>query len=117
MMWDAEFLLRKSIIAANVVDLPEPLAPTMRIRPRRSMIMSFRISGMPSASSCGNSGVMKRSTIATLPRWWNTLTRNRPRPASEIAKSISRSFVNCSSCCSFMSSSAAWRTIFGVSST
>ena len=60
---------------------------------------------------------MKRSTIATLPRWWNTLTRKRPSPGSEIAKSISRSRVNCSSCVSFMSSSAAWRTIFGDSST
>ena len=29
--------------------MPEPLAPTIRIRPRRSMIMSFSTSGMPSA--------------------------------------------------------------------
>jgi hypothetical protein len=67
-MCDAEFLLRKSIMAANVVDLPEPLAPTIRIRPRRSMIISFRMSGIPSASSCGSSAVTNRNTIATLPR-------------------------------------------------
>ena len=68
-MCEAEFLLRKSIIAARVVDLPDPLAPTIRIRPRRSMIMSFKMSGMPSASSCGSSAVTNRSTMATLPRW------------------------------------------------
>jgi hypothetical protein len=54
--------------------------------------------------------------MATLPRWWKTFTRNRPSPVFETAKSISSSLVNSSSCCSLMSSIAAWRIILGVSS-
>ena len=35
------------IIAASVVDLPEPVAPTIRIRPRLSMTRSLSMSGRP----------------------------------------------------------------------
>ena len=34
------------IIAASEVDLPEPVAPTMRIRPRLSMISSATVEGV-----------------------------------------------------------------------
>jgi hypothetical protein len=43
-------------------------------------------------------------------------TRKRPKPASDTAKSISRLRVKASSWLSFISSSAACRTIFGDNS-
>ena len=52
-MWPPRVLLRCSIMAASVVDLPEPVAPTTRISPRFSMIRSFRIDGSRSASMPG----------------------------------------------------------------
>ena len=45
----------------------------------------------------------------------NTFTRKRPRPGSEIAKSISHSRRNHSRCSGVMSASAVWRTVSGDS--
>ena len=63
-MWPAAFLLRWSSIEANVVDLPAPVAPTIRIRPRFSITRCFRMLGRCSESSSGMSGLMKRMTAA-----------------------------------------------------
>ncbi len=43
----------QSIIDASEVDLPDPVAPTMRIRPRFCMMTSFTTSGRPSVSMFG----------------------------------------------------------------
>ena len=52
-MWPDLRSLRKSSIAASEVDLPEPVAPTIRIRPRLPMMTSFSTSGTPSESIDG----------------------------------------------------------------
>jgi len=52
-MWPDLRSLRKSSIAESEVDLPEQVAPTIRIRPRFCMITSLRISGTPSESIAG----------------------------------------------------------------
>ena len=54
-MCPAAFSLRWLIIPASVVDLPEPVAPTIRIMPRLTMIRSFSTSGTPSLSRLGTS--------------------------------------------------------------
>ena len=58
------FLLRWSSIEASVVDLPAPVAPTIRISPRFSMTRCFRMEGSCSESRSGISGLMKRITAA-----------------------------------------------------
>ena len=52
-IWPDLRSLRKSSIAASEVDLPAPVAPTIRISPRFCMITSFSTSGRPSESSGG----------------------------------------------------------------
>ena len=52
-MWPAEERLRWLIIAARVVDLPEPVAPTTRTKPRLVITISFRLSGNPSVAKSG----------------------------------------------------------------
>ena len=52
-MWPGLRSLRKSSIEASVVDLPEPVAPTTRIRPRFSMISAESTCGRLSESSVG----------------------------------------------------------------
>ena len=101
-MWPREFSLRWPIIAASVVDLPEPVPPTMIQRPRLFMTTSFRIGGKSRSSSVGISVVMVRSTAPTMPCWINALTRNRPIPCGAIAKFASFVASNSLICLSFM---------------
>ena len=56
--------LRVSIMEARVVLLPEPVAPTTRIRPRFSRISSVRTGGRFSDSKSGTCCEMKRTTTA-----------------------------------------------------
>lgn len=56
--------LRLSMMDASVVLLPEPVAPTTRMRPRFSMISSRSTGGRPSVSNTGICCVMKRITTA-----------------------------------------------------
>ena len=58
MMWSEEFSLRKLIIAASVVDLPEPVAPTISSMPRFIITRSLSRSGSPRSSSRGMSAVI-----------------------------------------------------------
>ncbi|MDT4821222.1 hypothetical protein FQZ97_543920 [compost metagenome] len=85
-MWPYEFSLRQSIIAASVVDLPEPVAPTRMVRPRLVIATSFSTCGMPSPSMVGSLAGMVRSTMPTLPCCTKAFTRKRPMPVGEIAK-------------------------------
>ena len=82
MMWQVSVALMWSIIAASVVDLPEPVVPVTRIRPRCSAeIFSSTLGSM----SCSMDWILKgmtRSTTPIVPRCWKTLTRKRPRPGT-----------------------------------
>jgi hypothetical protein len=55
-------------IAAYVVDLPDPVAPTTRTRPRRLSAMVFNTGGRPSSSRLGILDLICRMTTPTAPR-------------------------------------------------
>ena len=52
-MWPVSASLRVSIIDASEVLLPEPVAPTIRMRPRFSMMSSRITGGRPKVSNSG----------------------------------------------------------------
>ena len=72
--------LRRSIMAASVVLLPEPVEPTTSSRPRFCKIKSPKISGSCSDARLGTCCEIKRMTTAMEPRWCMALIRNRPTP-------------------------------------
>ena len=69
-----------SIIAASVVDLPEPVVPVSRISPRSSSARSRDHRRQPELVDRADmlNGIT-RATIETEPRWRNALTRKRAR--------------------------------------
>ena len=70
-----------SIIAASVVDLPEPVVPVSRMMPRSSSA-SLRITGGSESSSIDLMLTgMARRTSETKPFWRKALTRKRARPS------------------------------------
>ncbi len=88
-----------SIIEPSVVVFPEPVGPVTSTRPR-SCSASFRTTGgRPSSSNDGISLCTRRSTRPTEPRWRITLTRKRPTPETEYAKSASLVAMNSSARC------------------
>src|SRR6267378_1205395 len=115
MMWPWEFSLRYPTIAASVVDLPEPVAPTMITRPRLVMMMSFSTGGSPRSSIFGIVVVITRSTMPTFACWTKALTRNRPMPAGLMAKLHSLVASNSAACRSFMIERARSTVCVGVS--
>ena len=72
-----------SIIAASVVDLPEPVVPVSRMMPRSCSASWVTDSGRPSSSTALMITGMARMTIEIEPRCRNALTRKRPRPSTE----------------------------------
>ena len=84
-MWPVMFSLRWSSMAASVVDLPAPVAPTMRMRPRFSSTRVRSTSGRLSVCSGGMSGLMKRMTAEYMPRWRMAERRKLPTPCSGMA--------------------------------
>ncbi len=78
-----------SIIAASVVVLPDPVGPVTSTRPRWCSVSLRHAGGRPSSSNDGMSLCTRRSTRPTEPRWRMTLTRKRPSPDTEYAKSAS----------------------------
>jgi hypothetical protein len=113
-MWPVLFLLRWSIIAASVVDLPEPVAPTISTMPRLCMTMVFSTSGTPSSSQVRMRLLRYRITMPAWPRWWKALMRKRPRSSSPTAKSSSRAASNASIWRSSISEQTASRHSSGV---
>ncbi len=119
-MWPDFCSLRRSSMAESEVDLPEPVAPTMRIRPRFCMMISFRISGNPSESIAGMLPGMKRTTTAGEPFWRKALMRKLPTPSREKAvfSSISSSYsltwrsvrTSYSNCCTVSGVIMVWLT-------
>ena len=69
MMWSFRVRLISSIIAASVVDLPEPVGPVTRTRPRGFFVSSMRLAGRPSSSSVFRVAGIMRKAAATLSRW------------------------------------------------
>src|SRR5579871_2917729 len=68
MRWSARLALMRSIIAASVVDLPEPVVPVTRTRPRCSSQILLMTLGRLSSSTvnlCGNDAE-NHTDVATL---------------------------------------------------
>ena len=84
-MWPDICWLRHSIIAASVVLLPVPVAPTIRMRPRFSITSCDSSGGMPSESSEGMSNGMQRNTAAIEPRCLKADSRKLPTRGRLIA--------------------------------
>jgi len=81
-MWLRRFVLMWLIIAASDVDLPEPVGPVTRIRPRGRSESFFVTCGTPRSSIVLTLNGMTRNTAPMLPRCQNMLTRNRDRPGT-----------------------------------
>ena len=84
----------RSIIAASVVDLPDPVVPVTSTSPRCCSQMWLMTGGRFSSSTVRIFVGMTRSTMPTLPRCWKTLTRKRPSPATPYAISSSAVSLN-----------------------
>jgi hypothetical protein len=81
MTWMLSSRLILLMMAARVVDFPEPVGPVTRTIPFRSPAISLSWSGIPSSSMVGTLFGITRSAIEKLPRWENTLARKRVRRA------------------------------------
>ncbi len=88
-MWPCIVALMRSIIAASVVDLPLPVGPVTRTRPRGFAASVLQISGSPRSSNEGIFAGMLRSTIEMEPRWRMMFTRKRATPETEYEQSKS----------------------------
>ena len=73
------FSLMWLTIAASVVDLPEPVGPVTRIRPRGRLVTSAKIFGAFSSSSDSTFEGIVRNAAAAPRCWLNALTRKRAR--------------------------------------
>ena len=81
-MCSARVSLMRSMIAASVDDLPEPVWPVTRTMPFLSDTTFSSDAGRPSSARLGMRDAMTRMTTAKLPRCRKTLTRNRVRSES-----------------------------------
>ena len=82
------------MMAARVVDLPEPVGPVTSTIPFRSWAMSPSTGGMPSCSMVGILLGMTRMTTQNVPRCAKTFTRKRVRPESEYDRSVEPVFTS-----------------------
>ena len=104
MMWSLRVSLIWSIIAASVVDLPLPVGPVTRIRPRGSSASFVSTGGIDSSASVGMASLSRRSVAAARPCWKKTFTRLRVPSGATSAKSASiRSVRRASRCASSIS--------------
>ncbi len=83
-----------SIIAASVVDLPEPVVPVSRMIPRSSSARSRTTGGSESSSIVEILVGIARQASEIRPRWRNALTRKRATSAISKEKSTSCSSAN-----------------------
>src|SRR5712692_6526028 len=79
-----------SIMAASVVDLPEPVGPVTSTNPRGLSQSLLTTAGRPSWLNDLISKGIRRKTAAVAPRWLNTLARKRASPFKPNEKSSSR---------------------------
>src|SRR4030095_2612231 len=89
-MWPYSFSLTWLHIAASVVDLPEPVGPVHRMRPRGRLVSSPKIFGAFNSSSERTFAGMVRNAAAAPRIWTNALTRKRARLGTAKLKSHSR---------------------------
>ena len=68
-MWSVRLRLTSSIIAASVVDLPEPVGPVTSTRPRGCIASSASERGRFSSSSVFSSSGMTRKAAPSASRW------------------------------------------------
>ncbi len=92
-MWHALVSLMRSMMAASVVDFPEPVGPVTRTKPRGRVASHSAVGGRSSSSKLGIRDGIIRSASAVSPRWVNALPRRRARSSQENAKSTSCSDV------------------------
>ena len=87
------FSLTWLVIAASVVDLPEPVGPVHKIKPRGLLVISAKIFGVASSSSESTfEGIVRNATAA--PRsWLYALTRNRARLVSRVRPDRTQRFI------------------------
>ena len=79
------------MIDASVVDLPEPVGPVTRTIPRGFLAKPRMTGGRPSFSIGTVSLGIRRKAAPSEPRWKYALTRKRPWPGTEYAKSSCQS--------------------------
>ena len=89
-MWSCLSVLILSIMAASVVDLPDPVGPVTSTSPRGLSQSLLTTGGSPSWLKDLISKGMSRNTAEVAPRWLKTLARNRARPFKPKEKSSSR---------------------------
>src|SRR5688500_8203461 len=103
-----------SIIAASVVDFPEPVGPVTRIRPRGLSAMRAIDGGSPRSVNVLIMIGICRITIETQPRCLKQLPRKRARFAMPKEKSSSSSVSNFFFWFSVNTEYAIWSVSFGV---
>ncbi len=69
MMCSSRVSLISSIIAASVVDLPDPVGPVMMTKPRGLRVSSCRVRGSPRSSSFLIRMGIRRKAAPRLLRW------------------------------------------------
>ena len=100
MMCSWRSVLILSIIAASVVDLPEPVGPVTSTRPRGLLHSSSITGGRPSSSNVRILNGMVRKTAPTAPFCMKTLARKRHRFFTPNDRSSSCSSSNFDFCAS-----------------
>ena len=86
--WRSVLIL--SIMAASVVDLPEPVGPVTSTSPRGLSHILLTTGGSPNWLNDLISNGIRRKTQAEAPRWLKTLARKRASPFKPNEKSNSR---------------------------
>jgi len=104
-----------SIIAARVVDLPDPVGPVTSTRPRGRSQRYWHTFGRFNSASVGMASGMQRNTAPMELLWMNTFARNRDNPGIEYAKSSSSSASKRRLCSSESSARIISRVSFGLS--
>ena len=100
-MCSARVSLIRSMIAASVVDLPDPVGPVTSTMPLFRAAVSDTALGRLSSAIVGMVGAMTRITIAKVPRWRKTLTRKRARSGIAYEKSQAPWSLSVASACAF----------------
>ena len=88
--WTDRVSLIRSMIEASVVDLPEPVGPVTRTRPRGRAASWVTAGGRPSSAKPGIFEGIIRSARVIWPRWTKAFPRSRARSPHEKEKSTSR---------------------------
>ena len=114
-MWPETFWLRHSSMAAMVVLLPVPVAPTIRIRPRFSSTSGARMGGRFRVSIEGILTGTQRTTAAMLLRCLKPERRKLPTLGMPMPMLSSPVWSSSSSCSAVSTSASRVRGMLGAS--